>query len=154
MATGALFCARHEQGRALVGPLGSRIGSFRLGPERVVFVGYLLGSIRPAAFDFGTGRLRGFALRPDGSLTAGPRLQVHEPTELTVAWEPDGALRWQEADAPPVRATPLRLRAEEVRFANGDVTLAGTLLLPPGPGPHPACVIVHGSGGQGATASA
>src|SRR6266545_3628925 len=73
VATGALFCTRHEQGRALVGPLGSRIGSFRLGPERVVFVGYLLGSIRPAAFDFGTGRLRGFALRPDGSLTAGPR---------------------------------------------------------------------------------
>src|SRR5439155_231326 len=43
---------------------------------------------------------------------------------------------------------PLPLRAEEARFADGDVTLAGTLLLPPGPGPHPACVIVHGSGGQ------
>jgi dienelactone hydrolase len=132
----------------VVGPLGSRIGSFRLAPARTVFVGYVLGSIRPAAFDFGTGRLWGLAVQPHGTLAAGPRLEVHEPTELTVAWEEDGSLRWQERGSPPEAAEPLPLRAEEVRFANGDVVLAGTLLLPPGPGPHPACVIVHGSGGQ------
>jgi dipeptidyl aminopeptidase/acylaminoacyl peptidase len=132
----------------LVGPLGARIGSFRLGPERVVFVGYVLGSITPAAFDFATGRLYGFAVRPDGTLTAGPRLRVHEPAELTVAWNGDGTLRWHEHGARPATALPVPLRAEEARFANGDVALAGTLLLPPGAGPHPACVIVHGSGGQ------
>jgi len=66
----------------VVGPLGSRIGSFRLGPERTAFVGYVLGSIRPAAFDFATGRLWGLAVRPDGTLAAGPRLEVHEQTEL------------------------------------------------------------------------
>jgi hypothetical protein len=65
----------------VVGPLGSRIGSFRLGPDRHVFVGYVLGSIRPAAFDFATGRLHGLVPRPDGTLTAGPRLRVHEPTD-------------------------------------------------------------------------
>src|SRR5439155_3907294 len=64
------------------------------------------------------------------------------------AWAADGTLQWHERDSPPARAEPLPLRAEEVRFANGDVALAGTLLLPPGPGPHPACVVVHGSGGQ------
>ena len=37
-------------------------------------------------------------------------------------------------------------RQEEVRFANGDVSLAGTLFLPPSAGPHPAVVVVHGSG--------
>lgn len=35
---------------------------------------------------------------------------------------------------------------EEVAFANGDLTLAATLTMPPGPGPHPAVLIVHGSG--------
>lgn len=40
----------------------------------------------------------------------------------------------------------LSLRAEEVRFANGPVRLAGTLYLPRGAGPHPAAVVVHGSG--------
>src|SRR5262249_14421298 len=31
-------------------------------------------------------------------------------------------------------------------FENGDVTLAGSLLLPLTPGPHPAVIFVHGSG--------
>lgn len=38
--------------------------------------------------------------------------------------------------------------SEEVRVENGDVTLAGTLTLPPGDGPHPAVVLVTGSGPQ------
>jgi pimeloyl-ACP methyl ester carboxylesterase len=37
-------------------------------------------------------------------------------------------------------------RQEEVRFVNGDVSLAGTLFLPPSAGPYPAVVVVHGSG--------
>ena len=35
---------------------------------------------------------------------------------------------------------------EEVRFGGGGVELAGTLLLPAGPGPHPAVVFLHGAG--------
>lgn len=38
------------------------------------------------------------------------------------------------------------VREEEVRFSNGPVTLAGTLVLPAGRGPHPAVVLVHGDG--------
>ncbi|MFN8421478.1 MAG: alpha/beta hydrolase [Anaerolineae bacterium] len=37
---------------------------------------------------------------------------------------------------------------EEVTFQNGDVTLAGTLTLPPTAGKHPAVVLVSGSGPQ------
>lgn len=39
-------------------------------------------------------------------------------------------------------------RVEAVTFGNGEVTLAGTLTLPPGAGPHPAVVLVSGSGPQ------
>jgi hypothetical protein len=39
-------------------------------------------------------------------------------------------------------------RAEEVRFTNGRTRLAGTLLLPTTAGPHPALVLLHGSGPQ------
>ena len=35
---------------------------------------------------------------------------------------------------------------QDVQFENGEIRLAGTLVLPDGPGPHPAMVIVHGSG--------
>ena len=37
-------------------------------------------------------------------------------------------------------------REEDVRFANANVTLAGTLLLPRGRGPHPAVVLASGAG--------
>ena len=37
-------------------------------------------------------------------------------------------------------------RLEEVRLQNGEVTLAGTLYVPSGTGPHPAVIFIHGSG--------
>ena len=37
----------------------------------------------------------------------------------------------------------------EVTYRNGDVTLAGTLLLPAPPGRHPAVLFLHGSGPEG-----
>lgn len=51
----------------------------------------------------------------------------------------------------PLEAAPvgdLPYIAEEVTFANGDITLAGTLTLPEGDGPHPAVVLITGSGPQ------
>jgi len=40
------------------------------------------------------------------------------------------------------------INEEQVRFASGKITLAATLVLPPGAGPHPAVVLFHGSGPQ------
>ena len=45
-----------------------------------------------------------------------------------------------------VSASPSVLQEEEVMFHDHDVTLAGTVILPGGPGPHPAIVCTHGSG--------
>lgn len=42
---------------------------------------------------------------------------------------------------------------EDVSFSNGAVKLAGTLVRPAGPGPHPAVVFLHGSGPEGRWAS-
>lgn len=50
-------------------------------------------------------------------------------------------------------APPERPREEEVTFHNGDVALAGTVLLPRTPGPHPGVVFLHGSGAEGRWAS-
>jgi uncharacterized protein len=43
---------------------------------------------------------------------------------------------------------PFPYTEEEVTYQNGDVRLAGTLTLPPGPGPFPAVVLITGSGAQ------
>jgi uncharacterized protein len=48
--------------------------------------------------------------------------------------------------APTARAQDAAYRTEEVRYRNGDVPLAGLLMLPPAAGPVPAAVIIQGSG--------
>ena len=49
--------------------------------------------------------------------------------------------------APPAQVgTRLGVRQFDVRFPSGKATLAGTLTVPPGDGPHPAVVYVSGSG--------
>ena len=59
-------------------------------------------------------------------------------------------LRTLDAFAPLVEATeePVPYTVEDVTFDNGDITLAGTLTLPPTEGAHPVVVLVSGSGPQ------
>jgi hypothetical protein len=40
-----------------------------------------------------------------------------------------------------------RFREQKVQFTSGGNTLAGVLVLPAGPGPHPAVVFLNGSDG-------
>jgi dipeptidyl aminopeptidase/acylaminoacyl peptidase len=53
-----------------------------------------------------------------------------------------------------IRPVTVPVVVEEVRIASGDVTLAATLVLPPGAGPHPAVVWIHGRGKRFAAAFA
>jgi uncharacterized protein len=56
-------------------------------------------------------------------------------------------LRLQREGEPPASAARAPVHAEqEVRYESDGVLLAGTLLLPDGPGPHPAVVFAHGAG--------
>lgn len=50
--------------------------------------------------------------------------------------------------AEPALAADTPYTEEEVTFTNGDITLAGTLSLPPGDEPHPAAILISGSGPQ------
>ncbi|MCI2425048.1 alpha/beta fold hydrolase [Candidatus Acetothermia bacterium] len=43
---------------------------------------------------------------------------------------------------------PVEPVEQEVRFTNNAITLVGTLTLPPGKGPHPAVILISGSGPQ------
>lgn len=43
---------------------------------------------------------------------------------------------------------PFPYQSRDVTFASGDVTIGGTLTTPAGPGPHPAVVLLSGSGAQ------
>jgi len=54
----------------------------------------------------------------------------------------------QAARRPQDPVPPFPYTEEEVTYQNGDIRLAGTLTLPPGPGPFPAVVLITGSGAQ------
>ena len=65
----------------------------------------------------------------------------------------EGTFRLERADvkAPPPSTEPpevARYQREQLEFSNGDITLAGDLTLPDPGGPHPAVILISGSGGQ------
>jgi len=65
----------------------------------------------------------------------------------------DGTGRGRFRLARTVDQTAPPYAAEDVTFLDGDVQLAGTLLVPRRAGPHPAIVFTHGSGAEGRWAS-
>ena len=52
-----------------------------------------------------------------------------------------------------IEAARAAVAEREVTFTNRDVSLAGSLILPPGTSRHPAVVFIHGSGAEGRWAS-
>ena len=99
--------------------------------------------------DFTTGRRGGLFPKPDNPVVF--KLVANGPTTTPVqaAFEKTtGAslIVLREPGRPERRGRKIDLRQEEVNFANGDTKLAGTLILPAAPGPHPAVVFVHGAG--------
>jgi pimeloyl-ACP methyl ester carboxylesterase len=90
------------------------------------------------------GALYGYAVDTvfsDRSIRAEPR--VHEWAVFRtreIEWHPE------TSPARVTRRLEREVVQEAVTFSNGAVTLAGTLLLPAGAGPHPGAVLVHGSG--------
>lgn len=71
--------------------------------------------------------------------------EIGEITGENKKWNPPLTLHLKRRDKRP----EIQLPREDVRFDNGKVTLAGTLVRPNVAGPHPAVIIVHGSGNQG-----
>ena len=106
------------------------------------------------AVEFGSGRLRTLYPASSTLFEAGPAWFVQNPTtySLTFVDDADGqpeAVVWTEGEA-VTQGRRVRFEEREVTFVNGDVTLSGTVILPPPDrrfaAPHPAMVMVHGSG--------
>ena len=101
--------------------------------------------------DVKSGESRAMYPRSATEFTGGPALYVTYPTRRTITFRNDGAhvvdldVKGRESGA---FATRVPIRQEEVTFKNGDVTLAGTLVLPTAKGKRPALVFTHGGGAQ------
>ena len=75
-----------------------------------------------------------------GEATLRVDAETEEMTGVIPAWQPEVRIHLKRAEAPAPD-----FREEEVRFASGSLSLAGTLVQPLGAGAHPALVLVQGS---------
>jgi pimeloyl-ACP methyl ester carboxylesterase len=108
----------------------------------------------PVSLDYTSGRVRTLYPSSQTAFFAGPAFLAPVPIVVRADLTKDkktgaSALRWEDSSTNRRYLGPkLELQSEEVRFSKDDVTLAGTLVLPKGKGPHPALVRIHGAGPQ------
>jgi uncharacterized protein len=135
------------------GRLAAVSGNYETESGRVIWLGPFgeLGA-ELSFLDFESGRFGALYPKSETTLVAGPAVLVPlSPLTVTITLQVNGqgritGLLYQEGDRPPVRAVRRDLAREEVSFHNGEVTLTGTLTRPMKKGPHPAIVLIHGSG--------
>ena len=111
------------------------------------------GKPRLVAFDE-SGDVRILYQTGDDRFFAGHGIAAPESIESRIVFQRnrDGniaSFTWQRENAQPRTARRVEIeKHEDLRFANGDVRLAGTLIAPSTSGRHPAIVLVHGSGAE------
>jgi len=130
---------------------GALVGTYGSAGGRLLGIGRFseFGS-RPVIVDYTTGRIGPLYPVSRKRLLVGHSLvaPVFPADSLELRITPGGeveGIRFDQRGQPPVEASRLWTRDEEVRFAAGSVTLSGTLTLPASQPPYPALVLVHGS---------
>jgi uncharacterized protein len=116
---------------------GSAPGLLARGFYEVAGHGYAVAGGR--LLDLESGEVHGLYAN-GGRFVVGSGFAARSPVRGTARFDATGAV------LPAGRATRVPMRQLEVRFRSGRNVLAGTLTLPPGAGPHPAAVWVHGAG--------
>src|SRR5689334_8580536 len=101
--------------------------------------------------DFGSGLIRVMSPVSGETFSAGPGLLVPSPIEMRLTFHRNGAKQADSVDllkegVPKETATRVNCRRENVTFRNGELSLSGTVITPPGSQAHPAVIFLHGSG--------
>lgn len=163
VAGGAVVGRNHLQAPAVrtvdENALREYTGVYRWGPDAFVYLQLwheFTGFDKPGqlvAFDE-SGVIRVLYPTADDRFFAGPGAAVPSSVESRIDFQRDSggrisSLTWTADGSAP--RTALRAdveRREDVRFMNGGVPLAGTLIAPNATGKHAAVILVHGSGAE------
>jgi uncharacterized protein len=137
------------------------LGDYQIGRDSYVSI-WRFGSDQFAAGvmysvkDLSSPEVRGGYLTPvsETAFVAGPGRFTPHPVEITATFvkneQGQVTLKWKPTGSPEMiskKVKPHFCDEEEVKFSNGNVTLAGTLCLPLKKGPHSGVIIIDGSGG-------
>jgi pimeloyl-ACP methyl ester carboxylesterase len=136
------------------GPYDAYTGVYRAGPDHMIGVTRFITDSRQDTIlisDYQSGVVRRLFQVADGEFVMGPGFAVKEPAELTVRFidDADGdvtRVSLEPAGGETMVADRVPLRVDDIVIDAGEATLSGTLMIPPGEGPHPAIVLLHGSG--------
>lgn len=101
--------------------------------------------------DYSSGVVRRLFPDMQNRFVMGPGFNTASPAELTLTFVKDnlGAVKGvslRNSQGVEQFAQRIALRQELVTFQNADAKLNGTLLMPSAKGPHPAIILLHGSG--------
>jgi uncharacterized protein len=137
------------------------LGDYQIGRDSYVSIwrfpsGQFAGSFMYEVKDLSRFVLRSGYLFPvsETAFVAGPEQFMQHPAEINATFVKNEqgqvtALKWKPTGFPEMigkKVKPQFCDEEEVKFSNGNVTLAGTLCLPVRKGRHPAVIMIDGSG--------
>ena len=101
--------------------------------------------------DYQSGTVRRLFPVSETEFEMGPGFNVSAPPELKLRFTTDvngnvAGVSLSPPDGAVAFAEKVPVQEQQVTFADGTVNLAGTLLVPATKGPHPAIILLHGSG--------
>jgi hypothetical protein len=101
--------------------------------------------------DYSSGVVRRLFPVSETEFVMGAGFSAASPVELRVRFTLDAqgdvtGISLRHADGTQGTGQRVRLKREELMFQGADASLAGTLIIPPTKGPHPAIILLHGSG--------
>jgi uncharacterized protein len=135
-------------------PFDNYAGNYRVSSDRIIGINPFIMDDRTSVMliaDYSSGVVRRLFPVAGTEFVMGPGFNTPAPAELTVRFTLDQqgnatAMSLRQADGKQSVAERIVLKREEVTFQGVEAQLAGTLILPPTKGPHPAIVLLHGSG--------
>ena len=129
-------------------------GLYRIAPDHAVGISAFVNDDgQPVMLfsDYQSGIVRRIFPVPDNEFVIGPNFNVALPSKLNVKFIKNNkglvsGIALQRPGMKQFVAARTPLTEREISFQSSGATLVGTLIMPPGKGPHPAIILLHGSG--------
>ena len=134
------------------GQLERFTGIYAITPGKFIYIQPWPGGDGTLLYTSEAGQLRVLTFAAPNVFTAGPGLLLHSPVELKISFAENShgqvtRLIRRGNGVRDTAATKLdSYRRENVSFRGVAGAITGVLLSPPGAGPHPAIVLIHGTG--------
>lgn len=148
------FAAPTTAHDAQTGLYDSFYGDYGIGPNHVIGINRFVNDAGKTVMlfaDYRSGIVRRLFPVSGSEFVMGPGFDVSSPVEMRVQFVRGPNSKIFGISLLPARgaatfAKRVSLRTEDVTFFDGKVRLSGTLMLPATRGPHPAIILLHGSG--------